>query len=85
MLPVTQTSLVSLTHPTRASRGISRELAQYVRWEYGANEFFAHAMIAEAKRARKAQARSRSDGWVRRLLASVRESLVPVRASPGGA
>lgn len=85
MLPVTQSSLVSRMHVTTPTRGVSEELARYVRSEYGANTAYAEAMVGRARRVESIRIRTGPAGLVRRFLATVSEALALARASPGGA
>ncbi len=89
MLPATQANLVSLMHVTHAARGVSPELAQYVRLEYGANGAYALAILEGARGTRAArsrgQIRGRFSGLAVRLLDAVRAPFVSARAPVGGA
>ncbi len=89
MLPATQANLVSLMYVNHAPRGVSPELARYVRSEYGANEAYALAILAGAKKTRAArsrgQSRGRFDGFVLRLLEAIRAPFLTARSTAGGA
>ncbi len=85
MMPITQSSLVSRMHVTNPSRGMSAELARYVRDEYGANASFAETEIGRKARVASARIPNGAAGWVRRLLTTVSEAFVGARGSPGGA
>ncbi len=85
MMPITQSSLVSRMHMTSPSRGVSAELAWYVRDEYGANAAFAETAIGRTAGARRTRIPNGAGGLVRRLLATVSEAVVGALASPGGA
>ncbi len=83
MQPVTQASLVSRMHVTTPIRGVSAELARYVRDEYGANAAFAETAIGRASVAIRIP--NGPAGRLRRFLAAVTEAFAQARTSPGGA
>ncbi len=85
MLPGMQASVVSQMYANHATRGLSKELARYVRWEYAGDGAAVRAAIAEARRVKSARKREGAGRWVVRLLAKIPESLAAALASPGGA
>ncbi len=85
MLPGMQANLVSQMHVNHATRGLSEELARYVRWEYAGDGATVRASIAGAQKAKGARKREGTGRWVVRLLAKIPESLAAAFATPGGA
>lgn len=85
MMPIIQSSLVSRMHMTSPSRGVSADLARYLRDEYGANAAFAETAIGRKARAQSTRIPNGAGGLVRRLLATVSEAFAGTLASPGGA
>lgn len=85
MLPGMQANLVSRMHENATTRGLSEELARYVRWEYGGDGATIRAAIAGAGRARTARKQPGIGAAVLRAFAKLEEGLAAVFATPGGA
>ncbi len=85
MLPGMQANLVSRMHVNATTRGLSEELARYVRWEYGKDGAAVRAAIASAGRAPAARKQPGIGAAILRAFAKLEEGLAAVFATPGGA
>ncbi len=85
MLPGMQANLMSRMQGNDTTRGLSKELARYVRWEYDGHGATVRAAIAGARGARSARKERGVGRAVLRALGKLEESLVAVFATPGGA